>query len=301
MSHWKPDWKAMMARAPLVAPRPAPGTVVFLADSHLGDARAPDDEFTAWLDGLRGVAVLVLLGDLFKVWLAPPKYWAGLHQRVMAALERLEARGTQVVLVVGNREYFLPRLAANAKRRGMPFGWVVHEACVLAWNGKRYGLTHGDLANRQDHRYLKWRKLSRGRLVRTLFWALPGPAARWLAHRIEASLAATNREIKIGYPQGELTAFAQAVTPGLDRFLIGHFHRQEVIRGGSCDLEIVPDWHALRRVTVLNTAGQFRTVDAWGISTPAAKKTAPTPAKKPAKQPAKQTSAKKTSRPKKKR
>ena len=76
------------------------------------------------LQGLENPALIVLLGDLFKVWLALPKFWDSQVRTLLEGLQRLRAEGTPLWFVVGNREFFLPRhpgllpdsAAARAKR-----------------------------------------------------------------------------------------------------------------------------------------------------------------------------------------
>lgn len=277
MASWRPDWKAMMQRAPELALElpinadadadtgaGAGGKYVYLvADSHLGDERALPEEFLAMLEGLPEAGLIVLLGDLFKVWLALPKFWEQSARELMAGLARIRKRGTRLWFVVGNREFFLPRQAGAARRMGIPFDEIVHEAAILQWEGRRYGMTHGDLANREDSQYLKWRKFSRGFLLEGLFRAMPGPVARGVAARLERMLASTNQEIKIQYPETELQAFAATVLEGLDGYFIGHFHREDVLTPspGGPSLRIVPDWFSRRKVLRLRPDGVVETLE----------------------------------------
>ena len=257
MAGWRPDWRRLMAEAPELPLAGDDGFVYLVADSHLGDVLAPTEGFLAMLEQLPQARLLVLLGDLCKVWLALPKFWDRQAHALMAGLAALRARGVPVWFVVGNREFFLPRDAAQAQRRGLPFDAIVPDAGVLCWAGRRYGLTHGDLVNRHDAQYLKWRRVARSRPMEAAFRAIPGPLARRLAERLERSLAGTNQAIKIRYPAEELAAFAATVLPGLDGFYIGHFHRDETLRppDSAAALRIVPDWHARKQVLRLAPDG----------------------------------------------
>lgn len=258
---WLPDWSALMAKAQPLAVPPGEGFVYLVADSHLGDLRAPAEPFIAMLRSLDRPRAVVFLGDLFTVWLAPPKYREPMPQQVLEAFGELRAKGVQTVFVVGNREFFLPK-AATAQRWGIPFDAIVPGAAVLSWAGRRYGLTHGDLVNRRDTQYLKWRWVSHSWPFAAIFRAMPAGLARRIARKLERSLAQTNREIKIQYPGDELGAFAQAVLPGLDGFFIGHFHRDEVIAVPThrATLRIVPDWHARKTVLRLHPGGRVEHV-----------------------------------------
>jgi UDP-2,3-diacylglucosamine hydrolase len=262
MADWRPDWHALTAEAPELPLAAPDGCVYLVADSHLGDARAPVAGFLAMLERLRAerthpARLLVLLGDLFTVWLALPKFWDRQARALLGGLHDLRAAGVPVWLVVGNREFFVPRDPAAARAQGLPFDAVIPDAAVLAWGGRRYRLTHGDLANRDDRQYLKWRRIARGRALERAFRAIPGPLARRIAQRLERGMAGTNREIKIAYPADELAAFARAMLEGVDGAFIGHFHRDETIHvpGHPGTLRIVPDWHARKQVLRLHRDG----------------------------------------------
>ena len=66
----------MMSTTPPVElnlPHPE-GFLYFVADSHLDVQDAPWQEFVTMLDTLPDAHALICLGDLFKVWLAHPKF-----------------------------------------------------------------------------------------------------------------------------------------------------------------------------------------------------------------------------------
>ena len=252
-----------MARAPVFDAPGGDGYVYWIADSHVGDKLSPTAAFATMLRGLEKPRAVVFLGDLFTVWLAPPKFREPGAQAVLDAFADLRRRGSMVIFVVGNREFFIPPDPARARAWGLPCDGVVPGAAVLTWQGRKYGMTHGDLASRKDTPYLRWRFVSRSRPFEALFRALPGALARALARRLERALANTNRAIKITYPEDELRAFAQAVLPGLDGFLIGHFHRDETltVTGQKGALRIVPDWHSRKVIVRMDAQHRQETLD----------------------------------------
>ena len=259
MPYWSPDWQKMMAEAPEFEVPPGEGFVYLIADSHLGDARSPTGGFFTMLHELPQAKMVVFLGDLFKVWLAIPKYWDRHTREILAGFDDLRKAGVAILFVVGNREYFLPTDQKTAEKRGLPFDHIATGACLLRWGGRRWGMSHGDVVNRQDERHLKWRYVSRSRLFEAFFRALPGWLARDIAHRLERAMAGTNKVIKVQYPLGELEAFHDAVIGDLDGFFLGHFHRDEVITrpGTKAELRIVPDWHSRKVVLRLSNSGEI--------------------------------------------
>jgi UDP-2,3-diacylglucosamine pyrophosphatase LpxH len=245
MRPWMPDWRKLMEEAQRISVEPEGGFLYIIADSHLGDARAPVGEFFAMLKALPEARLVVFLGDLFRVWLALPKFWDAQVRSILEGFAALRAAGVPILFVVGNREFFLPAEQSGG-RVALPFDHIVHGACVLEWGAHRYGLTHGDIINREDRQHLKWRRISRSRGFEWVFRLMPGGMARAVASWLERKMANTNREIKVTYPLGEIEAFAGSVLGDLDGFFVGHFHRDETVpvpdkRGA---LRIVPDWHS---------------------------------------------------------
>ncbi len=255
---WMPDWEKLMAEAPEIPVNPEGGYLYLIADSHLGDERAPVGEFFSMLASLPDARMVVFLGDLFRVWLALPHFWDDQVREILAGFQGLRDKGTALVFVVGNREFFVPD-PMRPTGRILPFDHIVRGACILAWGGHRYGLTHGDIVNREDHRHLRWRRFSRSYGIELIFRAMPGGMARGIAAWLERALAKTNREVKVTYPLGEIEAFAEAVMGNLEYFFLGHFHRDETVAvpGKAGILRIVPDWYSRKAVLRIAPGGEI--------------------------------------------
>ncbi|MEC8940361.1 MAG: hypothetical protein VYC92_05525, partial [SAR324 cluster bacterium] len=59
------------------------GNLYIVADSHLDESFTPAKEFVEMLSQLENPHTMVFLGDLFKIWLAPQKFWTALHHETM--------------------------------------------------------------------------------------------------------------------------------------------------------------------------------------------------------------------------
>ncbi len=143
-----------------------------VADLHLdtgaaGNARA----FTDWLARCEGLARLVILGDLFDVWVGPAQAREPGAEAVLTALAACVARGTQVEVVPGNRDFLLG--SAFEVRSGAR---VHREGFVGSIAGRRILFVHGDTLCTKDHGYLRLRRVLRSAPV------------GWLAPRVPLSL-----------------------------------------------------------------------------------------------------------------
>ena len=238
------------------------GPLYIVTDCHLDFDQAPFEEFIEMLERLPQAQVLICLGDLFKVWLAMPKFWTDAHRRVMDAFRMHRERGSKVVFVAGNREKLVPRGWQDRIQEPYPFTHLSREDWQLQWGQLNLGFIHGDAINTQDLRHLRWRAFSNSRGFETLFRIMPGAMARWIAAKVEAMLAGSNRKFKISFPDQEVENFAKQVLPGVDHYFVGHFHLDRVIRvpGESGILRIVPDWLETRKLLKLNPDGQLSSV-----------------------------------------
>ena len=104
--------------------------VAYVGDVHLDAGESAVDEFTLFLERLsRGVDRIVLMGDLFNLWVARPEFEGEHHRRVVAALLAIRDSGTPVDYLEGNRDFALQFLA-----RELPeIVCQRPEATYLAW------------------------------------------------------------------------------------------------------------------------------------------------------------------------
>ena len=159
-----------------------PGTRI-VADLHLdlGEAEGPR-RFLRWLSEQRGIPRLVVLGDLFDVWVGPAQERLPLGASVLDGLRDLVAGGTALDVLHGNRDFLLDerfeaRTGARVHRRGV----------VGLLGGARALLIHGDELCTKDLGYQRLKRRIRSRPVRTLARALPLPIATRIARKLRRS------------------------------------------------------------------------------------------------------------------
>jgi UDP-2,3-diacylglucosamine hydrolase len=210
-----------------------------LADLHLGQRTGDLDRFAAAVDELlrRDAREVVLLGDLCVALVGFPKFWDQVVTATLEQLARLRRAGTRVVIVEGNRDFFLDTPEIG---RAVSAAVLVHS---FSAGGTRFLLEHGDLVNRGDHRYLFWRWLSKGRAARTWAWALPAGLATSIVRRTEARLARTNFSYRANLPVTRLEASARRhFASGVDVVMWGHFHRSWRFGEDGRTAYVLPAW-----------------------------------------------------------
>jgi UDP-2,3-diacylglucosamine hydrolase len=219
--------------------------VAVIADAHLGGPGGAPEPLLRQLDEIAagGCRHLVLLGDLFQVWVGRRRFLTPEIERVVAALRRLRAGGVRVDYVEGNRDFFLAGSpCADA------FDRVAREVAFDA-GSRRCLAVHGDGLNDRDRQYLFWRWLSKSALSRLLVSSLPAALARRAVGATERRLAETNFKHKRRIPEEAIVRYGERrLRQGFDLLLLGHFHEERRWRLGAGEIWLLEAWFSSRRV-----------------------------------------------------
>jgi len=222
-------------------------SVAVIADAHLGgpggSAEALVDQIRLLADG--GCRHLVLLGDLFHVWIGSRKYETPEVRAVMVALQELQGLGVRIDYVEGNRDFFIA---------DSPYSHVfqtVGPEVQFEAGGRRFVAVHGDGLNDRDHLYRFWNWLSKSAVSRFFMLHLPDSLAHWLVGVTERQLAKTNFKHKSTIPADVIQRVAaERLEEGFDVLLLGHFHdgHRWILNGGQ--ILLLEAWFHSHKVEV---------------------------------------------------
>lgn len=224
-----------------------------LADLHLGQHDGDLGRFAATVQQLaeRRVDEVVFLGDLFRTLVGFPRFWNDGIRAGLGLLRGLRSAGVRVVLVEGNRDFYLDGKALE------PFLDLATGAHSFVVAGRRFLLEHGDLVNRRDRSYRLWRMISKSNFARFFAGVLPGPLARRIVTNTEARLATTNFSYRRTLPVEDLVAAARRhFRAGVHVVLWGHFHDPWEFREGRCEAFVVPAWMGAGQVVWIGADGE---------------------------------------------
>ncbi len=233
-------------------------SIAVVADAHIGGPGGDADELVSQLRRLpqQGCTRLILLGDLFHVWVGDRRYETPDIACVVEVLRELRRDGLRIDYIEGNRDFFLD---------GSPYADAfdgLHQELIIEQGGQRCWFVHGDGINDRDWRYRFWRWLSKSQASRFFFHRLPGPLARRLVHSTEARLARSSFRHKTEVPLAPLCQFARSrLGVEADVLVLGHFHDHlslEVLGGHVC---VVEAWFVQRQMQWLDSC-----CDAWSES-----------------------------------
>ena len=240
-----------------------PGSdLVFVGDVHLDRDDAELPEFVAYLRGLgRTAGRIVLMGDLFNLWIGAKDLEQEHHRAVIACLAEVRSAGTEIHYLEGNRDY---RIAAS--QQGGAFDAVSGTGLREDWGSRRIWATHGDLVNRHDLQYRAWRRASRSRAAWWVFSTIPRVRRFAIAESIERRMRATNCGMKREFPEAVIRAYAEDYLEGPGAAVVlGHFHVERELRAGPSGtgrIFVLPEWKGSRRHLRAAADGDLRFEDA---------------------------------------
>jgi UDP-2,3-diacylglucosamine pyrophosphatase LpxH len=219
--------------------------VALLADAHVGGPGGQGDDLVEELAALDAATceLLLILGDLFHVWVGDLRYETVEIRRLVDALEQVRRRGIESRYVEGNRDFFLD----DSVYAGC-FDSVGSEH-AFAHGGVRYLAVHGDGLDDRDWRYRFWRRTSKNAVSRAMARRLPGRVARRFVHGMDRRLAETNFEHKLRIPEGVIRRYAESrLAEGYDVLLLGHFHQPRRWQVSGGEVRILDAWFRARRL-----------------------------------------------------
>jgi UDP-2,3-diacylglucosamine hydrolase len=207
----------------------APGTLC-IADLHL-DVGAEDGgrDFVRFLATLSGVPRLVILGDLFDVWVGPAQATMPGAPAVLDALRALVEKGTTVDLVPGNRDFLLDR--SFAERTSVR---LHAEGFVGTLGPRRILFVHGDTLCTRDHAYQRLRRVLRSKPVGWLAPRVPLAIGTRVARRLRrASVRAVAAKLPDEKSIQREAVIAAARAERCGTLVCGHAHvfRDEMLEG----------------------------------------------------------------------
>ena len=233
--------------------------LVIVGDVHL-DRDDPDlAAFLTYLRALRPTAGrIVLMGDLFNLWIGAPDLEQEHHRAVIETLRELRRSGLEVHYLEGNRDY---RIAQA--HLGGAFDAATDGGLDESWGGRRLFAAHGDLVNVRDRQYRAWRRISRSAPAWWLLSAIPRARRFAVAERLERSMRATNLRQKAAFPESQARAYAAPYfETGYDAVVLGHFHVEKELAqdrtGGPGRIYVLPEWKGSRRHLRVTAAGEIR-------------------------------------------
>ena len=219
-------------------------TTRFISDLHLEESR-PDitQALLAFLsDKAMGIDALYILGDFFEAWIGDDER-TPLQETVARALSDVNASGTKIYLMHGNRDFLIGQ--DYCARAGAT---LLDDPTVVSLYGTDYLLMHGDSLCTADVEYQKFRANMRDPKWQQMMLQRPLEDRKKMARQL--------REISMAKNKGK-EEFIMDVTPdevvhqleaqGVQNMIHGHTHRPAQhdlsANGAPAKRMVLGDWH----------------------------------------------------------
>ena len=213
-----------------------------VADLHLCASRP--QEIVAFanevIDTCNKYSVVLILGDLFDVYVGPESLSEVDFAPLLSAFEQFAATG-RVIVIRGNRDVLLEGTHAEK------YSFEVCDVVLSDCEQQRTLYVHGDAFCTFDLPYQRLRRILRNRVLRLFLRMLPAGLRRYLGDKMRKTSAAEIARKEISEMQLNLSAVA-ASAKQLNSSLvrIGHLHQaQQQQIDSSCSLEVLSAWQPL--------------------------------------------------------
>lgn len=229
----------------------------FISDLHLCPEQAETARaFQAYLRGpATGASDLWILGDLFEYWTGDDDLSSPFHAEMTAALAELAGTGTQLHVMVGNRDFLLGQAFARAAAAEL-----VAEPVCISLMGETTVLMHGDALCTDDVAYQQFRSMVRNPAWQAQFLAQP----QAVRHKLAADLRAKSEMGKQEKADDIMDVNAAAVAAAFDahaasRMIHGHTHRPArhalTVNGLPRERWVLADWHGQANWLQVDSSG----------------------------------------------
>ena len=213
-----------------------------VADLHLCASRP--QEIIAFanevIDTCNKYSVVLILGDLFDVYVGPESLSGVDFAPLLSAFEQFAATG-RVIVIRGNRDVLLEGTHSEK------YSFEVCDVVLSNYEQRRTLYVHGDAFCTSDLRYQRLRRVLRNRVLRLFLRVLPASLRRYLGDKMRKASTAEIARKEMSDMQINLSAVAASAKQFESSVVrIGHLHQaQQQQIDSSCSLEVLSAWQPL--------------------------------------------------------
>lgn len=154
--------------------------LLFASDVHLKEHQS--SEYIQFLNFLKNILKskdvdhLFLVGDIFDLWISDKPVFFNHFSDVINLLFNIAKQGTQVHYFEGNHDVHLNKFFKNKENIK-----IYSSPQFFCFDGLNLKVEHGDLINKNDHLYFKWKKIINSEIFEKIFRIFPGFLVLYLA------------------------------------------------------------------------------------------------------------------------
>jgi UDP-2,3-diacylglucosamine hydrolase len=185
---------------------------------------------------------LYILGDLFEYWAGDDDLNSPFHLEITGALRNLSQRGTNILIMHGNRDFLMDRHLTEACQ-----ATLLADPVVIDLYGTPTLLTHGDALCTDDTAYQTFRQQVRNTTWQQQFLALPLVQRKAQIEQLRAKSELEKQHKAMSIMDVNQQAVAKLLHEyNYPRLIHGHTHRPahhlHHIDNHTCDRWVLGDW-----------------------------------------------------------
>jgi len=199
-----------------------PMRALWIADAHLSDpSSGPYRSLQELLHRyLEEMDCLVLLGDLFEIWVGDNAFLVSKHRPLLDLLVAIRKRGTEVFYLKGNHDFLLGDLISRTIG-----SLIFDEEAVFQWDGYRFFASHGDQVNKKDYGYRILKALLRSHWIERAVGLAGDSKSYWIAQHLARVARGGSSEKKTRVAQSLAFRYARdRLNEQYDAVILGHSH-----------------------------------------------------------------------------
>jgi UDP-2,3-diacylglucosamine hydrolase len=171
--------------------------------------------------------VIVLVGDLFDLFVGNKKVFLERYREFMVESESACKRGVKIHYIEGNHDFLMRRVF-----RMIPdFHLYTHDVAVEL-EGRKFFFAHGDTVDRKDYGYRALRVFFRSPIMRAIVALVPGTWLDWFGNRSAKASRESKPRLPTQLPEGRMEYLrnvyrsfaAERLAQGYDFVVMGHCH-----------------------------------------------------------------------------
>jgi UDP-2,3-diacylglucosamine hydrolase len=217
---------------------------LFISDLHLSHGHPRSTElFLRFAAEIAPKAeALFILGDLFEYWAGDDDLGDPFHLRITDTLRSLDAHGTRIFIMHGNRDFLMEEELGSACN-----ATLLDDPTMICLYGTETLLTHGDTLCTDDTEYQRFRGMVRNEAWQSQFLSQPLAQRKAQIEQLRIQSESQKRSKEMALMDVNLDAVHELLRQNAyPRLIHGHTHRpaihQHQVDGHACKRWVLGDW-----------------------------------------------------------
>ena len=217
---------------------------LFISDLHLSlDHPRSTELFLHFAANVAPKAeALFILGDLFEYWAGDDDLDDPFHQRITGILRELNAHGTRIFIMHGNRDFLMAKELGSACN-----ATLLDDPTLIDLYGTPTLLTHGDTLCTDDTEYQHFRSMVRDNAWQTQFLSQPLTQRKNQIEQLRMQSESQKRAKEMALMDVNSEAVNELLRQNnYPRLIHGHTHRPakhlHQVDGHACKRWVLGDW-----------------------------------------------------------